>query len=451
MRSSTRQKTFAFYLALSCAAVLVALPFHEARAQEERREARVFAQKIDEYGQIGHCDLTARLDNLAVELQNDPELRGYLVGYDPAQRPGKYAESFLKYAKGYLVISRGLDDSRIILRYGGRNSADAVKTELWVVPQDAYLPVAAEPLDDGDGAEINGKLERYSTEDLGVEIEGEMGGPTYVDISQHSFARALKKQTDSQGYIVVYTGPNALPGAWGRIARREELTLRSTYKLEAGRVTLINGGQSDETSVELWIRPKDAPPPVKEARDEKPLRETFKLYDFGNTYPVVSGDDEKLVLASLAELLGKDKRAQVNLIIHPPTPDAGEESDAEPEQAAEELSTPEPSKPEPEPSKAATVETTPEQAGAEAEAEPEEEDLQQTAERWRDRLAKEYGIEPERIVLTVGRQNSWDGKTLEVWVVPNNAPMPDAFAPEPVEDDVQVEGPEEGEAPPAGQ
>ena len=63
-------------------------------------------------------------------------------------------------------------------------------------------------------------------------------------------------------------------------------------------------------------------------------------------------------------------------------------------------------------------------------------------------MAKTYGIAPERVVVTVGRKNSWDGETLAVWVVPADAPMPDAFAPEPQEETEPTEADEEGAAPP---
>ena len=38
-------------------------------------------RKIDEYGNIRFNDEKARLDNFAIELQNDPTAQGYLVCY----------------------------------------------------------------------------------------------------------------------------------------------------------------------------------------------------------------------------------------------------------------------------------------------------------------------------------------------------------------------------------
>ena len=455
MGVSLSRKTFAFYLALFCGAALCAAPAREARAQEERPAPRLVAEKIDEYGNVRHCDLTARLDNLAIELQNDPEARGYLVGYDPSQRPGRYAEKFVKRSAAYLVTARGIDESRIVMRYGGRNDTDDVKTELWVVPQGASLPLNTNPVgEEDDGKELSGRLERYPTDDALISPDGGFVGLSDVDIGQQNFARALKKQTASQGYLVVYTEADELPGAWRRIARREGQSIRDGYELAEGRIRVINGGTADETSVELWIQPKDAPPPVKEARAEKSLAEAFRLYDLGNTDFVAGDDGERRLLADLADLLGMDKRARLNLIVHPPTPDADAAAEAASVQTAE-------APPAAEPPQAALPEAAQEAAqatagrdaadagnGAAPEAAPQEETFEQKARRWREGMAKTYGIAPERVVVTAGRENSWDGETLAVWVVPADAPMPDAFAPEPQEETEPTEEDEEGAPPP---
>ena len=453
------RKRRALRVALVCgAALFAAASSREATAQQQQeatRAPRVAAEKIDEYGRIGHCDLTARLDNLAIELQNDPEAIGYVVGFDPSQRSGPYAETYAKRSVAYLVMSRGLDESRLRMRYGGHNDTDDVKMQLWIVPRDGYLPLVTTALGErDDGGEISGRVETYETEDVPGVVEDEMGGPTLSDIGQLHFARALKKQPASQGYLVVYTEADELPGAWRRIARREEQSIRDGFELAEGRIRVINGGTADETSVELWIQPKDAPPPVKEARAEKSLTESFRLYDLGNTDFVAGDDGERRLLADLADLLGMDKRARLNLIIHPPTPDADAAAEAASVQTAE-------APPAAEPPPAAPPEAAQEAAQATAgrdaadagngtapEAAPQEETFEQKAQRWRESMAKTYGIAPERVVVTVGRKNSWDGETLAVWVVPADAPMPDAFAPEPQEETEPTEEDEEGAPPP---
>src|SRR5687767_9801376 len=40
-------------------------------------------QVFDEFGRVGHCDLGARLDNFAIQLQHEPSMTGYIVAYGP--------------------------------------------------------------------------------------------------------------------------------------------------------------------------------------------------------------------------------------------------------------------------------------------------------------------------------------------------------------------------------
>src|SRR4051794_17466746 len=41
------------------------------------------ARKIDEFGHAGGCDHSARLDNFAIELQNNADASAYVISYGP--------------------------------------------------------------------------------------------------------------------------------------------------------------------------------------------------------------------------------------------------------------------------------------------------------------------------------------------------------------------------------
>ena len=73
---------------------------------------------FDEYGNICWEDEQARLDNFAIQIQNDPTLVGYIVVY--AGRISCLDES--KYrgnrARNY-VLKRGVDPKRVIFKDGG--------------------------------------------------------------------------------------------------------------------------------------------------------------------------------------------------------------------------------------------------------------------------------------------------------------------------------------------
>src|SRR4030095_6094287 len=93
-------------------------------------------------------DLKARLDNLAVELQNDPTTTTHIFAYGGRTSPGGQADRLLKRAKDYLVSQRGIDTARIILANGGYREEDCV--EVWIVPRGARPPQPTPTVQPGD-------------------------------------------------------------------------------------------------------------------------------------------------------------------------------------------------------------------------------------------------------------------------------------------------------------
>src|SRR5205807_5572017 len=79
----------------------------------------VECRKFDEFPSIAFDDTKARLDNLAVELQNSPDLTAYVIIYaGRASRKGQ-ADMLGRRAMDYLTASRGVDPRRIIVINGG--------------------------------------------------------------------------------------------------------------------------------------------------------------------------------------------------------------------------------------------------------------------------------------------------------------------------------------------
>jgi hypothetical protein len=94
-------------------------------------------------------DTKARLDNLAIELQNAPSSQGYIIAYAGRDSRAGQADRLIKRAKDYMVKQRGIDASRISVINGGYRDTDYF--ELWVVPQGAEppqpTPATAQPAD----------------------------------------------------------------------------------------------------------------------------------------------------------------------------------------------------------------------------------------------------------------------------------------------------------------
>jgi hypothetical protein len=93
-------------------------------------------------------DQKARLDNLAVTLQNDPTATTYVIGYGGRTSRIGTADLLGTRARDYLVANRGIDASRITVLNGGFREEDCV--ELWMVPSGATPPQATPTVQAGD-------------------------------------------------------------------------------------------------------------------------------------------------------------------------------------------------------------------------------------------------------------------------------------------------------------
>jgi hypothetical protein len=91
--------------------------------------------KFDEYGNIRFNDEKARLDNFAIQLQNQPGSTATIIVYGScageAQQRGDRA-------KDYLVNTRGIEAGRITVVDGGCRTDLTV--QLWIVPSGANTP-----------------------------------------------------------------------------------------------------------------------------------------------------------------------------------------------------------------------------------------------------------------------------------------------------------------------
>lgn len=101
----------------------------------------VECKKFDEFPDIARNDEKARLDNYAIELQNDPSSTAYVIVYPgPRSRPGDVQRHTTRIVD-YLVNSRGISGQRIVTLVGP--TRDVLMVELWVCPQGARPPALA--------------------------------------------------------------------------------------------------------------------------------------------------------------------------------------------------------------------------------------------------------------------------------------------------------------------
>jgi hypothetical protein len=129
--------TMGFKRSVNAAAILLVLAFSLAGASSQH------PRKFDEFGDINCEDEMARLDNFAIQLQNEPATRGIMIFYGGRRFRGrlpKQGEAAARAAriKPYLVERRGVSSERVIVIDGGYR--EEFQVDLWVIPAGVTPP-----------------------------------------------------------------------------------------------------------------------------------------------------------------------------------------------------------------------------------------------------------------------------------------------------------------------
>ena len=391
-----------------------------------RGAAALSAKKVDEFGRLSGCDGGARLDNFAFELMNEPAAKGYIVARDPGDKLRGAAHAWGEYFVRYFVEFRGMDESRFVLLDGASAGGEDLLMELWLVP-DGAEPPRVKPPGKKEARPFNGKYADLSvfSDTAFYDADGSSAGSFNDGVLYSAYAGVLKKQKDSQGYLVVYSPPGAAPGYWRRAGTREQQKIAGG-EVAADRMTVINGGAvavpvkakaaegeegdvEEETygRVELWVGPKDKPP-VKSVEEDATLSEALLLG--GNSFLYEEADAAAWMLNSLSEMMRADKRNIGCIVVYPG--DGTGVSTAE--------------------------------VGVERPAP----DVFKIAQGWKDELLKKHGFESSRVVLLSGPQEDSAMGRLEVWAVPYGAALPDPFQEEAVGEEESDESESEEPSPP---
>jgi len=97
-----------------------------------------YSNKFDEYSDLKFNDEKARLDNFAIQLQQQPGAQGYYVIFGSCDGE---ADQRSQRAVDYLVNNRQIDRGRITVVNGG--CREQLTVELWICPTGAGAPTPA--------------------------------------------------------------------------------------------------------------------------------------------------------------------------------------------------------------------------------------------------------------------------------------------------------------------
>jgi hypothetical protein len=92
-------------------------------------------KKFDEFGALARNDEKARLDNYAIEMQNDPSSTAYVVVYPGQRGRSGQVQNQRTRIVDYLVNSRGFNAGHILTVVGPPRAE--MRVELWTCPQGA--------------------------------------------------------------------------------------------------------------------------------------------------------------------------------------------------------------------------------------------------------------------------------------------------------------------------
>ena len=223
----------------------------------------------------------ARLDNLAVAVQQEPASRVYLMVYRSRRDLHGLNNRLLARMKGYLVEQRGISPERIVTVDGGE--ASCLTQELWVAPPGTAPPAR----EDAYRRDFTPTEYAREFDELHYDLPGESEYDNAADTegSLEAFAAALLKEPRTLAYVIAYPqyyverwdeymGEDESsrvkrnrthldpPGMAEKMLRDVSAKLSREHRIPRTRIRLVDGGHRRSRQVELWIVPRGEHAPV---------------------------------------------------------------------------------------------------------------------------------------------------------------------------------------------
>ncbi len=212
------------------------------------------ALKFDEFGDVQASDLIARLDNFAVQLQNEPSARGFLIVYRARRDLPGLSNRYAHRMKDYLIHRRGLAADRVVTVDGG--IAGCLTQELWVVSYGGAPKPRADAYFDGYQPSVY-KFDGHHYKSPGGpddemlywrEPPDELLG--YLE----AFAIELRKNPKSYGYLIAYRRAGRdRPQVARSMLQTERNFLVEKLGVKPSQLKTVDGGRREWRTMELWI------------------------------------------------------------------------------------------------------------------------------------------------------------------------------------------------------
>jgi hypothetical protein len=244
------------------------------------------ARKFDEFGDIYQSDLKARADNFAIELQNNPNAKGFIIVYRSRRDLPGINSRYAGRIQEYMVETRGVAKERVVTVDGG--VAQCLIQELWIVPPNT----APTPRPDAYQHQFDNLLAPRKFDEIPI---GEETGISKGTLE--GFADALRHEPRSRAYFIAYAQyyvdrgsfdddgkrvhyQNVFrdsPGRARQLLQGARRLLISISPALTSRIRLVNGGYRQDSAVELWIVPAGERAPIATPNSFPPKRRVKRL------------------------------------------------------------------------------------------------------------------------------------------------------------------------------
>ena len=295
---------------------------HHAAPELEAGESEK-TKLIDEFGPLGHCDLTSRFDTFFAQLSQNPASVGYVIVYQGTDvLPASYDSPGMERMFINHMYFRNFDSSRVVVINGGFR--EEVRTELWIAPPGGEEPAPKDTVpapvmpesetflfdrghfysDDSGGSLDDFELPSVKaaraaeeaawaaeneaenaageeTSDLPADVEElaenvEPGEDEYVDTRtpeeienerfnfvSDKFGGLLTKRIDSTGVIILYADDQTYDiGRLINFVEDGKTRLAKLSEIDPARISIRFGGYRDYPHVDYWIVPLGGKEPV---------------------------------------------------------------------------------------------------------------------------------------------------------------------------------------------
>ena len=254
------------------------------QAQPSAQANNQVARKFDEFGDALVTDIKARADNFAIELQNNPAVKGFIIVYRSRRDVPGISYRYAHRIQDYLVLTRGIEKGRVVAVDGGE--ADCLMQEFWIVPP-GTTPTPR-----------SGAYQRNFTDTDSVQKFDELtwGGddlaPGVWSGALEAYATALRAQPRARAYVIAYAGYYSQrgsfeedgkqkrysqierdpPGTARKVLKQAQRLLVREFRFSPSRIRLTDGGYRKWGSIELWIVPRGEHAPIPTPNSFPPKR-----------------------------------------------------------------------------------------------------------------------------------------------------------------------------------